>query len=270
MRFLLRPGWIAFIVAVLAFVVVCYTLLAPWQFGRETERDATQQAIDSANETPPVPFAQLVPGDRIDPGDVWRQVSLTGEFLPGSDALVRLRVMDGAPSFDVLSALRLDDGRIVTVDRGSIPAGPNATVPDYPRPPTGTVTVEGRLRANETDPNNRPPLTEGGARQVYAMDSRSFSAAIGTPTVQGVVTLADGAPGVLTPIPITVPSGGAPFTNFSYALQWLTFGAVALIALGIFIRLELLQRKGKPSAKGALRDALSGRDEQGPDRTPRT
>ena len=31
-RFLLRPGWLAFVAAVLGFVVACYTLLAPWQF----------------------------------------------------------------------------------------------------------------------------------------------------------------------------------------------------------------------------------------------
>ncbi|MDN5920842.1 MAG: SURF1 family protein [Pseudonocardia sp.] len=267
MRFLLRPGWIAFVVAVLAFVVVCYTLLAPWQFGRETERDATQQAIDAANETPPVPFAQLVPGDAVEPGDIWRQVSLTGEFVPGSEALVRLRTLDAAPAFDVLTAMRLADGRVVTVDRGSVPAGPNLTLPSYPPAPTGTVTVEGRLRTNETDPNARPPVTEGGVRQVYAMDSRSFATVTGLTPVTGVVTLSENTPGVLRAIPIEVPSGGAPFTNFSYALQWLTFGAVALVALGIFIRLELLQRRGRRDTKGGLRDALSGRD-QHEDRTP--
>lgn len=270
MRFLLRPGWIALVVGVLAFVVACYTLLAPWQFGREGERDATQRAIDAANATPAVPFAQLVPGGTIEPGDVWRRVSLTGEFLPGSDTLVRLRTLDGGPAFDVLTALRLLDGRVVTVDRGSVPAGPNASVPAFPPPPAGTVTVEGRLRVNETDPNARPPLTEGGARQIYAMDSRGFTAATGIATVQGVVTLAGGAPGVLAPIPVEVPSGGAPFTNFSYALQWLTFGAVALVALGIFIRLEVLQRRGRRAPRGVLRDALAGRDEDGvpPRRNP--
>ncbi|MET0190676.1 MAG: SURF1 family cytochrome oxidase biogenesis protein [Pseudonocardia sediminis] len=267
MRFLLRPGWIAFVVAVLAFVVACYTLLAPWQFGRETERDATQRAIDTANETPPVPFAQLVPGDEIDPDAVWRQVSLTGEFLPGTETLVRLRTLDAAPAFDVLTAMRLTDGRVVTVDRGSVPAGPNLTLPSYPPAPAGPVTVEGRLRVNETDPNARPPLVENGVRQVYAVDSRSFAEVTGTTPVTGVVTLAENTPGVLRAIPIVVPSGGAPFTNFSYGLQWITFGAVALVALVIFIRLELLQRRGKRESKGSLRDALSGRD-QDDDRTP--
>ncbi|MDQ4118277.1 MAG: SURF1 family protein, partial [Actinomycetota bacterium] len=76
MRFLLRPGWIALIVGVLAFVVACYTLLAPWQFDREGRREATQRAIDTANTTPAVPFGTLVPGDRVPDDAVWRRVTL--------------------------------------------------------------------------------------------------------------------------------------------------------------------------------------------------
>ena len=49
MRFLLRPGWLALIVAVVGFVVACYTYLAPWQFGREAARGAQQQAIGIPN-----------------------------------------------------------------------------------------------------------------------------------------------------------------------------------------------------------------------------
>ena len=67
---------------------------------------------------------------------------------------------------------------------------------------------------------------------------------------------------MLRAIPAEAPTGAAPFTNFSYALQWITFGAVAIVALGIFIRLELLQRKGTRPSRGALRDALAGRDDE--------
>ena len=45
MRFLLRPGWLAFIALVVGFAVACYTLLAPWQFGREDQREAQERAI---------------------------------------------------------------------------------------------------------------------------------------------------------------------------------------------------------------------------------
>ena len=82
----------------------------------------------------------------------------------------------------------------------------------------------------------------------------------------GVVQLAPAQPGVLTPLPVEPPAGGAPFTNFSYALQWLTFGLIALVALGYFIRLEILQRRGararsragRAERKAAVRRALAG------------
>lgn len=269
MRFLLRPGWIALIVGVLAFVVACYALLAPWQFGREDERDAAQRAIDTANATPAVPFGTLVPGDRVPDDAVWRKVMLTGEFLPRSEVLVRLRTLDGGPAMDVLTPMRLTDGRVVAVDRGSVP-GVDGALPTYPAPPSGQVTVEGRLRLDETDPNGRAAIRNARVPQVYAMDSRSLAAVTGLTPVQGVVTLAEGTPGVLRAVPAEAPAGGAPFTNFSYALQWLTFGAVAIVALGIFIRLELLQRKGTRMTRGSLRDALAGRDEGGQDGEPGT
>jgi hypothetical protein len=36
-RFLLRPGWIALVIVVVGFAVAAFTLLAPWQFGREPD-----------------------------------------------------------------------------------------------------------------------------------------------------------------------------------------------------------------------------------------
>ncbi|MFP5020625.1 SURF1 family cytochrome oxidase biogenesis protein [Pseudonocardia phyllosphaerae] len=279
MRFLLRPGWIAFVVAVLAFVVACYTLLAPWQFGREEQRNAESRAIAQADATPPVPFASLVPGTEI-PGDaVWRRVALTGEFDRAAESVVRLRVVDGSPAFEVLTPLRLTDGRVVVVDRGSVQAGDRGRVPAYAPAPAGPVTVDGRLRTDENDPQARAPLTGEGVPQVYAADSRSVAAATGIrpQPVAGTVTLEAGQPGVLDPIPVAPSGGGAPFSNFSYALQWLTFGAVALVALGLFIRLELLQRKGAktgtdasgsgaaPAGRVSLRDQLAGRDGYGAD-----
>ena len=65
MRFLLRPGWIALIVGVLAFVVACYTLLAPWQFGRESEREAAQRAIDPRTPSPLCRSARSSPATRF-------------------------------------------------------------------------------------------------------------------------------------------------------------------------------------------------------------
>ena len=75
---------------------------------------------------------------------------------------------------------------------------------------------------------------------------------------------------MLAPVPVAPNTGAAPFTNFSYALQWLTFGAIALFAAAYFVRLELLQRRGgsgRAAERSAVRRALAGDDDaerQGP------
>ncbi|OZM80983.1 SURF1 family protein [Pseudonocardia sp. MH-G8] len=265
MRFLLRPGWLALIAVIVGFAVAAFTLLAPWQFGREAEREAQQRAIDAASTTAPVPLDTLVPaGDTVSADDEWRQVVVTGSYLPDAEALVRLRVVDGQPAVEVLTPFRTDDGRLLVVNRGSVTAESGAVVPDYAAPPAGTVTLTARLRFDQTDPQGRDPIETGGHRQIYAADSRALAAATGLDPEPGFLQLAPDQPGVLDPLVVAPTTGGsAPFTNLSYALQWLTFGLIALFALVYFVRLELLQRRGgdRKSERTALRRALAGDDE---------
>lgn len=263
MRFLLRPSWLALIAVVLGFVVACYTLLAPWQFGREAQREAQQQAIDAANATPPVPLAQLVePGAGVTPDVEWRQIEVTGTYLTDDQGLVRLRVVDGRPAVEVLTPFRTSDGRLLTIDRGTVETSSGAVTPDVAAPPAGEVTLTARLRLDQTDPEGRV-LDEAGFRQLYVADSRLLGSATGLALEPGRLQLAADQPGVLSPLPVAPVAGGAPFTNLSYALQWITFGVIALLALGYFIRLELLQRRGRPD-RSALRRALSGDDDEAP------
>jgi len=262
-RFLLRPAWLALVVTVIGFAVACYAVLAPWQFGREAERDAQQQAIDTANATPPVPLAALSKaGTGVTAGVEWRQVTVTGTYVPDGQALVRLRVVDGQPASEVLTPLRTDDGRVLTVDRGYVITDSGTAVPPIAAPPTGPVTVTARLRVDETDPQARPVSTLEGHRQLWAADSRQLGAAIGLPLEPGYLLLEADQPGVLGVVAVEpAAAGSAPFTNFSYALQWLTFGAIALFALVYFVRLEMLQRGGRKRTRSDLRAALAGDDE---------
>jgi len=267
-RFLLRPGWLAFIALVVGFAVACYTLLAPWQFGREEQREAQERAIATAGATPPVPLAQLVPpGSAVTPELQWRQVTVTGSYLPGAEAVVRLRTLDGKAAVEVLTPMRLDDGRVVAVDRGLAPVMDSGAVPTYPAPPGGTVTVTARLQPDQPDPSQRPVVRGSGMGtgppQLYATDSRVLATTAGMDLVPGVLLLTADQPGVLAPVPVgPTVADAAPFTNFSYALQWLTFGLIALVALGYFIRLEMLQRRpgGRRSRRAEMRRALAGDD----------
>ena len=45
--FLLRPGWIALALVVVAFAYLCFSVLAPWQLGKNTttSRENHQHAL---------------------------------------------------------------------------------------------------------------------------------------------------------------------------------------------------------------------------------
>ena len=201
-------------------------------------------------------MAGLVPAGAPVGRDVaWRQVTVTGSYQPDADALVRLRVVEGRPAFEVLSAFRAADGRLIMVDRGYVRPVQGSAPPSYPTAPGGEVTLTGRLRLDETDPQGRPVVTIDGRRQVYAADSRLLATATGLDVEPGYLQLNEGQPGVLGALPLPAPEAG-PF--LSYAWQWLAFGVLAIFGLSYFIRLELLQererrRARRPAAENPVR-----------------
>jgi cytochrome oxidase assembly protein ShyY1 len=232
LRFLLRPGWLALTLVVLMFAIACFALLAPWQFGRHAERSATNDAITRASSAQPVPLAELLPGDSGPSQDTeWRTVRITGTYLAGDEVVARLRTVLGQPAFEVLTPFRTRAGAVVLVDRGfvrPVQGDQGVRVPDYAAPPRGTVELTARVRVDERDPQGRQESAgEDGHRQVYAVDSRTVAAATGLDIRSGYLQLTTNSPGVLEPLPLPELDAG-PF--LSYALQWLTFGVMALLA----------------------------------------
>jgi cytochrome oxidase assembly protein ShyY1 len=224
LRFLLQPGWLALTLVVFVFAIACFAVLAPWQFGRHAERSATNEAVTRSMGASPVPVEDAATAE-------WRQVRLTGTFRTEDEVVVRLRTVLGQPAFEVLTPFELTDGSIVLVDRGYVrpEQGPQGVrVPDYAAPPAGTVDVVARMRSDERDPADRPTQTDAdGHRQVYAVDSRAVARLTGLDIRAGYLQLNEGTPGVLGPLPLPDLDAG-PFLG--YALQWITFGAMALLA----------------------------------------
>ena len=220
LRFLLRPGWLALTLVVMVFAVACFAVLAPWQFGRHAERKATNDAIAQSFAADPVPLTDLPPG-----ADEWRTVTLTGTYLPSDEVAARLRTVQGEAAFEVLTPFRLTDGTVVLVDRGYV-RPVQTELPSYEAPPAGTRELTARVRSDERDPRSRPVL-RGEPPQVYAVDSRFVATVTGLSIRPGYVQLMADSPGVLSPLPLPELEAG-PF--LSYALQWIAFGVMTLLA----------------------------------------
>jgi cytochrome oxidase assembly protein ShyY1 len=224
---------VAVTLVVLLFASACYTLLAPWQFRRHHERSSTNAAVQASFTATPVPLEALGPGSE------WRLVTLTGSYVSDAEAVARLRTVLGEPAFEVLTPFRLASGSVVLVDRGYVRPNDVTQVGDYPAPPAGQVELVARIRADETDPQHRAAFsdrTSGGRRQVYAIDSQTVARAAGLSIRPGYLQLERGSPGVLAPLPLPELDAG-PF--LSYALQWLAFGTMSLLALAYFTWREI-------------------------------
>ncbi len=81
--FLLRPSWLALFVVVLAFAYLCFTVLAPWQLGKNSKTSRENDQISHSVTADPVSVTTLLPQqDSAAPNDQWRQVTATGKYLP--------------------------------------------------------------------------------------------------------------------------------------------------------------------------------------------
>ncbi|RSD21762.1 SURF1 family cytochrome oxidase biogenesis protein [Amycolatopsis eburnea] len=240
LRFLLRPGWLALTAVVFTFAICCFTLLSPWQFSRNTEREQQNAALETSFTADPLPLTQLLPpGSVVGPKTEWHLVSITGRYLPDKEVVARLRTVQGEGAFEVLTPLQTTDGTVVLIDRGYVRLDSKSGVLPFAPPPPGTVTVTARARADETDPKNRAAFADastGGRLQSYVVDSRVVARAGQLDIRPGYFQLDTGQPGVLGALPLPQTDSG-PF--LSYALQWIAFGAMALLGWLYFTVREL-------------------------------
>jgi cytochrome oxidase assembly protein ShyY1 len=241
LTFLLRPGWVALAVVVIAFTYLCFTVLAPWQLGKNTKTSRENNQIQQSLTTAPVPMKDFLPQqDSSAPGAQWRRVTATGHYLPDKQLLARLRVAGGEPALEVLVPFVVDGGPTVLVDRGYIRPEQGSRIPPIPPPPRGTVTITARLRDTEQPVQGKQSFTSDGVRQVYSIDIDEIATLSGIPLAGSYLQLVDNQPGGLGVIGVPHLDAG-PF--LSYGIQWITFGIVAPILLGYFVYAEIRTRR---------------------------
>ncbi|NNH72420.1 SURF1 family protein [Nocardia uniformis] len=243
--FLFRPSWVILAAVVVAFAYMCFTVLAPWQLGKNTSTSHRNQQIADSVEAPPVDITTMLDGTGNE--TEWRRVTATGGYVPDSTMLVRLRHLDGAPAFAVLGAFRLEDGRVLLVDRGMVAAVDGSRPPQIADAPAGPQRLEARVRASEGIAEGKPPMTENGYRQVYSIDTGQEATVLDLPLTEiptdgrgGYLQLAADQPGAFTPVPLPQLDAG-PY--LSYGLQWLAFGIMAPLGLGYFVYAEMRARR---------------------------
>ncbi|KAA0023056.1 SURF1 family cytochrome oxidase biogenesis protein [Antrihabitans cavernicola] len=240
LKFLLRPGWLILALLVAAFAYLCFSVLAPWQLGKNISTSHRNNLIADSLNSDPVPVESLIQGAGPKKDDEWRRVTVEGSYIPNSDVLLRLRSNNDAPSYDVLTPVRMKDGRSILVDRGYVRPVEGTRPPTIDAAPTGPVKLSAVIRMSEGVVPGKDPITEDGYRQVYFIDSPTVGSVLGIDLVSGYLQLADDQPGGFNAIALPQLDAG-PY--LSYGLQWLAFGIMAPLGLGYFVRAELRERR---------------------------
>ncbi|MGA6208510.1 SURF1 family protein [Nocardia testacea] len=256
LAFLLRPGWLILAAVVVAFAYLCFTVLAPWQLGKNESTSERNQLIADSVHADPVAVTEVLDGTAAGAATEWRKVFAEGIYVPDSTVLVRLRHLDGAPGFGVLSAFTLTDGRTLLVDRGLVAAVDGSQPPSIDPPPSGPQRVEGRIRVSENVDPQRAPTVQDGIPHVYSIDVPQETTVLGLPLTPlpvgergSYLQLSQDQPGAFTPVPLPQLDAG-PY--LSYGLQWLAFGIMAPLGLGYFAWAEIRERrKQRPAATTA-------------------
>lgn len=228
--------WLAWLAVAIVFAIAC-VFLSDWQFDRRAQVVAKNDLIAANYDKPAVSPEGLLPSGEFDPALEWRPVSLRGEYLAGSELLVRNRPYGGNQGFLQVAVFVSNDGHSYLVDRGWLPTGSSNLLPDQiPNLPTGEIGLTARVRAAETSSNkdDSPGLLAAVSPAALALQ---VPAANGLRT-QYYLRLASETP-VGSDMPMLEPRPQLSEGNhLSYAIQWLIFAMLAFVTLGVFIRQE--------------------------------
>lgn len=228
-RFLLTGKWIAgFIICVLASLLCLY--LGTWQWDRKEALDHKNSLITTNYHAAPLSLDQRPDlFSDFDPDTQWTPVAMEGHYLRDHQLLVRNRPYEGLNGYDVVVPFESNNGAVVLIDRGWIPAGElDASQPgvDIPAPSAGEVKVEARIHPGEGSNGKGAP--EG---QVASLNLPEIKDETG-------VDIGTGAYGLLAeevPAPAVAPAKAVEpeldtGPNLSYSVQWAVFALMCYFA----------------------------------------
>jgi surfeit locus 1 family protein len=163
----------------------------------------------------------------------FQRVSVIGRFDAEHQFLLDNRTYEGKAGYEVLTPLERPDGRVALVDRGWVPfSGLRDRLPGVALKTHDVVTVSGRadkLPSAGLASGRAAPEPRGGWPKVTSYPSMSeLSGALGRPLEPQIVLLDAKEPDGY--VRDWHPSGIQPIRHWSYAIQWWSFAALALVA----------------------------------------
>jgi surfeit locus 1 family protein len=231
-----RKGLVAFAV----FSVLAVALLASlgfWQLKRLAWKEALIAEVDARAHAPATPLAASWAGLGADT-DEYRHVALHGVYDRSAAAFLfatplHPRPGQDEPGFLVISPLKLDDGRIVLVERGFVDAAKrDAFLAADRAAPSEPIDVAGLLRFDEP-PRWFEPADDLAARVFYTRKVGAIATSLKLSAAAPFILDADASPesGVL--------AGGQtriafPNNHLEYAVTWFGLAIAWIVAFAVY------------------------------------
>jgi len=233
-RRVFAPSWTMTALTVLLLAV--FISLGRWQWSRAEQKEALARGFAAGAE-------QAQPLGALSTATLSRYavVSVTGEWDAARQFLLDNRTRDGRAGYEVLTPLRLEDGRWLLVNRGWLPfEGRRDRLPEVATGLVpGAVTLRGRLdelpTAGLASGRAAPALSGAWPRVTSFPQTAQLAAALGGVRLEPRVLLLDAS------APAGYRRDWQPFVkgpeqNFSYAVQWWSFGVLLLV---LFVKMNL-------------------------------
>jgi cytochrome oxidase assembly protein ShyY1 len=266
-RFLLTARWLGLTALMLALAATMVGL-GLWQLDRYHERSAINDRIDASAEGQAARVASILPlsGQPPPASAAWTRVTATGRYDVNNQVLVRGRTVNGQVGFEIVTPLVLADGSgrdakaggkatAVLVDRGWVAASASAdamALPDVPAPPTGQVSVAGRLHLTESRPGAID--RRGGWIETRRISVPRLAGELPYRLLGAYVLLDKQEPAAderLVPVPVEHENA---WMNAGYVVQWWMFAALTLAGL-----VWLARREARGSRPATPQDRLLAR-----------
>lgn len=239
-----QPRYVALSAVMLLVAVICIGL-GTWQISRLAGKHHANDELRGNDHAPVAAVADVLPVYGTAPGPAdnavqFRRVTAQGTFEGSGQALVRQRNVGDDIGYLVLTPLRTTSATLLVV-RGFVDAPSSASPVRVGAPPTGTVTVTGRVQPAETRSDKAAQLPAG---QVDTINPADQAGRLGSAVYDGYVELQAGQPGTsgLIAIPepdLSNPAGGAVEPqHVAYIIQWYLFAILALAAPIVMARAE--------------------------------
>jgi surfeit locus 1 family protein len=207
--------------------IVLFINLGLWQWHRAQQKQALAASFDAGGRTLAEPGAQP-----ISQLPRYAQLRLTGRYDGEHQFLLDNMSHNGRPGFEVLTPLRLVDGRTLIVNRGWVPlTASRSQLPDVRLDSAALQRPSGRLDdlpvAGIALGHVPPPVGAPWPKLTSFPTMADLSAALGQPLQARQLLLDPGQPAGF--VRDWHPPGLGPARHLSYALQWWAFGVLALV-----------------------------------------